>query len=177
VRNSVDPYIASLALTYCDHFVPLDPIHHHISVGSRPPSYIRWIPSTITYPLDPTHQVGDELVGVNGIGLDGQALRCDEIMEAENEFDIGDDLGLWEGAETVGLGMLGLRHPGVAAGKIRCKGRGGDTRGSKKWSERDHFRRHGGPKTTAQLVRLLGTLQRPFALDIRRNGAKCVSPR
>jgi hypothetical protein len=24
---------------------PLDPIHHHISVGSHPPPYIRWIPS------------------------------------------------------------------------------------------------------------------------------------
>jgi hypothetical protein len=35
----VDPYIASLALTCCGHFVHLDPIHHTI------------------YPLDPIHQV------------------------------------------------------------------------------------------------------------------------
>jgi hypothetical protein len=35
---------------------PLVPIHHRISVGSCPPSYICWIISTIVYPLGPYPQ-------------------------------------------------------------------------------------------------------------------------
>jgi hypothetical protein len=38
----LDPYNASLALTCCHHFLHLDPIHHHMSVGSHP-SYVRWV--------------------------------------------------------------------------------------------------------------------------------------
>jgi hypothetical protein len=45
------------------------------ALGSHPPSYIRWIPSTIIYPLDPTHQVyavGMALLGPFSLGMDLQ---------------------------------------------------------------------------------------------------------
>jgi hypothetical protein len=37
VDSVLDPDIAWLALTCCCHFLHLDPIHHHISVGSHLP--------------------------------------------------------------------------------------------------------------------------------------------
>jgi hypothetical protein len=67
---------------------PLDLIHHHISVGSHPPSYIRWIPSTIIYPLDPIPQLlshGSSRYGLvaGGEGEGGPTLELEIAVQPE----------------------------------------------------------------------------------------------
>jgi hypothetical protein len=95
---------------YSLRFFHLGPIYHHISVGSHLPSCIRWIPSTIIYPLDPIYQYcnstestfytctggmgeeGAEEKGVGGAGVGGGGAGGGNAEQAE----LGYYKALWD---------------------------------------------------------------------------------
>jgi hypothetical protein len=114
-------------------------------------------------------KIGDELVGVNGISLNGQKIRCAEEEPARDPRGVG--TALEDAAERVGLTMLGEKVPagggglkidglkidGVGGGILGGSNSGGSKGGGSNvsWHEREQFQTEGGPRTTAQLVRLL----------------------
>jgi hypothetical protein len=85
------------------------------ALGSSPPSYIRWIPSTIIYPLDPFHHH----ISVGSLPQDAEMfnklrLELEEEWEAEKEaklIEIAETKAAAGGAKGEGEEVMVGREP------------------------------------------------------------------